>query len=213
MATLAEYRETMRYLAKSEVVRERLDTFSSINGDAFYPLQWWPKDMRMLFWKKPIIDNDTFKFVLFMSGNWCSPALFARWIMLSQFWAAPATAEKRARQIDFIINNADTKRHTWFYYDLDHKKLLFQQDGAKFLQVDLIEIDIALCRWKTKTQEPPNIIKLMTNWDFHSNSTPPKLIDPPDPVVRKPISANQGLSAINATPGINKRRVKFWKHT
>ncbi|KAJ7378817.1 hypothetical protein OS493_020415 [Desmophyllum pertusum] len=83
------------------------------------------EDMWMLFWKKPISDNDTFKFVLFVLGNWCSPALFVRWIMLSQFWAAPATAEKRTQQIDFIINNVDTKTHTWFYYNLDHKKLLF----------------------------------------------------------------------------------------
>lgn len=125
MATLAEYRSTQRYLSKQEVVQQRLQLFHSINGNAFFPLNWWPEDIRMAFWKKPISDTDTFKLVLFFLGNGCSPYLFNNWIMLSQFWANYATAEKRARQIDFILNNADTKANSWFYYDMDHKKLLY----------------------------------------------------------------------------------------
>ena len=125
MATLADYRSTLRYLSKQEVVQQRLQLFHSINGNAFFPLTWWPDDMRMAFWKKPISDTDTFKLVLFFLGNGCSPHLFSEWIMLSQYWANYATAEKRARQIDYIVINADTKANCWFYYDVDHKKLLY----------------------------------------------------------------------------------------
>lgn len=125
MATLAEYRSKLRYLSQREVVQERTQLFQDINGDAFYPLKWWQNDMRLAFWRKPIGDTDTFKLLLFFLGNGCSPVLFKDWIMLSQFWATPATAEKRARQIDFVLNNADTKAQSWFYYDLDHQKLLY----------------------------------------------------------------------------------------
>ena len=125
MATLELYKEKYRYLSKSEVVEERREILHSINGDAFFPLNWWPDDMKLLFWKKPLGDLDTFKLVLFLLGNGCPADLFTRWILLSQFWATPQLAEKRARQVDFILNNEDTKSHTWFYYDVDHGKLLF----------------------------------------------------------------------------------------
>ena len=61
-------------------------------------------------------ERDTFKLMLFCLGNGCSPNLITKWILLSQTWA-PDKAEKRARQIDYILNNADTNRSTWFYYD------------------------------------------------------------------------------------------------
>ena len=61
--------------------------------------------MKLLFWKKPVADLDTFKLVLFLLGNGCPPDLFRRWILSSQFWATPQLAEKRARQVDFILND------------------------------------------------------------------------------------------------------------
>ena len=62
----------------------------------------------MAFWQKPIGDVGTFKFMLFGLGNGCPPNL-----MLKQTWS-PEKAEKRARQIDFILNNEDGKRSQWF---------------------------------------------------------------------------------------------------
>jgi len=61
MATFNLYKEKYRYLSRSEVVEERREIFHSINGDAFFSLDWWPEDMKFLFWKKPIGDLDTFK--------------------------------------------------------------------------------------------------------------------------------------------------------
>ena len=82
---------------RSEVVEERRKILHSINGDDFSPLAWWPEDMMLLFWKKPIGDLETFKLVLFLLGNGCPPDLFTRWILLSQFSATLPAAEKRAR--------------------------------------------------------------------------------------------------------------------
>ena len=78
----------------------------------------------MIFWQKPIGDVGTFKLMLFGLVNGCPPNLMVRWILTSQTWS-PEKAEKRARQIDFILNNEDTKRGQWFYYDVDHRKLLY----------------------------------------------------------------------------------------
>ena len=125
MATLSEYRSTLSLLSRAEISQERLKLFQTINGDAFYPLSVWPQEMKMAFWRKPIGDSAAFKLSLFFLGNGCSPYLFRRWIMLSQFWSDKQLAEKRARQLDFIFNNADTKRHVWFYYDLDYLKYLY----------------------------------------------------------------------------------------
>ena len=66
-------------------------------------------------------DKETFKLLLFFHGNGCNPE-----ILLAQSWASSqATAEKRARQIQFVNDNVDSKRHQCFYYDLDYSKLLY----------------------------------------------------------------------------------------
>ena len=97
--------------------------------------------LRLTFWKKPIGDRETLKLMLFCLGNGCSPPLISRWILLSQTWA-PDKAEKRAQQLDYVLNNPEAKRETWFYFDLVHNKLLYlnglpkqqsqhQQDAAE----------------------------------------------------------------------------------
>lgn len=32
--------------------------------------------------------------------------------------------KKKVHQVDYILINADTKRSSWFYFDIDHQKLL-----------------------------------------------------------------------------------------
>ena len=82
--------------------------------------------MRLIFWKKPPSNTETFKLVLFLLGNGCASTLIVRWIMLAQYWAESIVkAEKRARQVDFIAMNEDTKKDKWFYFDVDYNKLLF----------------------------------------------------------------------------------------
>ena len=124
MATLNEYRSKFRLLSKHEVITERRKLFETINGDAFFPLKAWPKEYQRIFWAKPIGNKDTFKLMLFCLENGCAPQLITDWIILSQSWF-PCIAEKRAQQLDFILNNVDVNRNIWFYFDLDYDKWLY----------------------------------------------------------------------------------------
>jgi len=65
-----------------EVVERRREIMKIIDGDAFFPQKSWPKDMKLIFWKKPMKDEETFKLVLFLIGNSSSPDLIRRWIVL-----------------------------------------------------------------------------------------------------------------------------------
>ena len=124
MPSLRLVKEKLHWLSKQEIVEKRRELFKAINGDAFFPLKDWPKDLRKLFWMKPLSDSETFKLMLFCLGNGCSPSLITEWILLSQSWA-PEKFEKRARQLDFILLNMDQKRKSWFYFDIDYGKWLY----------------------------------------------------------------------------------------
>ena len=125
MAALKMYREEIRFLSKKEVSDRRRQLLKDVNGNTFFSLKLWPKEMQAVFWKRPMGDTETFKLALFFIGNGCAPTLFTEWILLAQYWAeSPQKAEKRARQIDFVVNNADRLNKKWFYFDVDYNKLL-----------------------------------------------------------------------------------------
>ena len=58
-------------------------------------------------------------------SNYCSPHIVEEWILTSQHWATLQKADKRARQIQFIVNNMDSKANVWFYFDIHHSTWLF----------------------------------------------------------------------------------------
>ena len=120
-------------IAMSDITQERRDFFQLLNGDIFYPISVWPQDIKLLFWKKPIGDTDTFKLLLFFLGNGCSPDIISQWILTSQYWADHKKADKRARQISFIRNNLTSKGHIWFYYDIHHSEWLFLNGEKRLL--------------------------------------------------------------------------------
>ena len=124
MATLDAYRAKFRWLTRQEITSYRRELFETINGDASFPLKAWPREYTKLFWAKPMGDMDVFKLTLFLSGNGCSPHVITSWILSSQNWS-PSKGEKRARQMDFILNNMDQKSGTWFYFDIDYGKWLY----------------------------------------------------------------------------------------
>ena len=104
IATLKLYHDEIKMLCKEEIVQERKELFKFINEDAFFPLSSWPKDMQLIFWKKPMGDEESFKLLLFFIGNGGGPTLISRWIMLAHFWAeSQQKVEKRARQVDFFF--------------------------------------------------------------------------------------------------------------
>ena len=126
MVSLRLHREEIALLSKPEVVEEKRKLMKVIDGDPFFPLKRWSKDTRLIFWKKPASETETFKLVLFLLRNGCAPTLIARWIMLVQYWAKSLVkAEKRVRQVDFIFMNEDNKKDKWFYFAVDYNKVLF----------------------------------------------------------------------------------------
>ena len=62
---------------------------------------------------------------IILLGNGCSKHLITEWILTSQHWTTLQKGIKRARQIDFINNNLDSKANIWFYYDVHHAIWLF----------------------------------------------------------------------------------------
>lgn len=132
---LYSYTLEMRNWGKEKIVRKRKELLKLIDGDVFYTLSRWPKEMQTLFWKKPLGDLDLFKMILFFVGNGCPPRVIIDWIISSQFWALCwVTHEKRARQIHFIMNNLERKKRNWFYFDIHVHHLLFLNGDFKHLK-------------------------------------------------------------------------------
>ena len=124
MTALKMYRQEIRLLSK-KVSGRRRELLKDLNGNALFSLKLWPKEMQAVFWKKPMGDTEAFKLALFFIGNGCAPILFTEWILLAQYWAESAQkAEKRARQINFVVNNADRQNSKLFYFEIDYNKLL-----------------------------------------------------------------------------------------
>ena len=86
----------------------------------------------MIFWKKPTRDQGTLKLMLFAEGNGCLPDLMRTWILLSQrLGMMPELPEKGKKQIDFIEDNLEQKRASWFYFDINYGKLLLLNGQPK----------------------------------------------------------------------------------
>lgn len=124
ISTLQLFNTEIKNLTKDQIIRQRQELFSSLNGDTFYPIKLWPMELQLLFWKKPIGDADTFKLFLFFIGNGCPSYLISKWILTSQHWSSTLKGQKRARQIDFIKLNLTNRAHDWFYFDLHYNAWL-----------------------------------------------------------------------------------------
>ena len=119
------YHHHLRNLSRASIIQQRLQLLNSFNCNAFIHFLFGHKSLRIIFWKKPISDKDTFKLFLFLIGNGCSPHLTSHWILTSQHWTTDKKAEKCARQLDFLLNNMDNKSHIWFYFDLHCEEWLY----------------------------------------------------------------------------------------
>ena len=124
-STLHFFNTQIWHLSRQQISQERLRLFQLINGDIFYQIRTWPRDMQQIFWKKPTGDEETFKLLLFFIGNGCPPNIISTWILTSQHWATHRKGEKRARQIDFVKQNLTIKDTIWFYFDLHHQQWLY----------------------------------------------------------------------------------------
>lgn len=128
---ISQYGLHAKGLSKQEMCKERNVLLGLLDGDVFYPMKIWPRWLKLMFWKKPLSDSETFKVFLFFIGNGCPPSVISKWIITSLYWSMNRRAwDKRARQLTFIVNNAKSKQKTWFYYDLHNKEVLYL-DGSE----------------------------------------------------------------------------------
>ena len=60
-----------------------------------------------------------------LSGKWLLTTHSRRMDSNISHWATLQKGDKRARQIQFIVNNMDSKANVWFYFDIHHSTWLF----------------------------------------------------------------------------------------
>ena len=114
--------------SKQKISEKRRDLLTIINGDMFYSISLWPRDIKRLFWNKPISDKDTFKLLIFFVENGSPPWLAEEWILTSTFWDK-TKVKTRQNQIRWILANLKNKRRSWFYFDLHLNKYVYL-DGS-----------------------------------------------------------------------------------
>lgn len=126
------YERYMRGSRKEEIVEKRLEVLRLIDGDVFYKLSQWPREMERLFWRKPVCDTGVLKLLLFAVGNGCPPNLMSEWILMSRYWCVlPAKCLKRGHQIDYILENLEKNKKKWFYFDIHHKRMAYLNGNFK----------------------------------------------------------------------------------
>lgn len=111
----------------SSIRSERQELFHLMNGELFYALSQWPNWMKMILWKKPFSDKDTFVMTLFLYGNGCPLFLIYKWILSSQYWAGDQHQKllKRKFQIEWILRNVSSKKESWYYFDMHCYKMVY----------------------------------------------------------------------------------------
>ena len=45
--------------SKNQISEKRRKVFEKINGDIFYPIESWPRELRLHIWKKPLSNRNT----------------------------------------------------------------------------------------------------------------------------------------------------------
>lgn len=121
---LFEYANVLFSINIVELRQKRRELLELINGDLFYQLHQWPQNYRLLFWKKPLSDNDTFKMFLFLTGNGCPIDTVQKWILTSNYWSTGDVRKRRMYQLAYLHTTLrkGQKDSIWFYYDM-HRRL------------------------------------------------------------------------------------------
>ena len=126
------FQNKMKMLDKKTVADKRRDLLKLLDGDVFYSINRWPRVIEQVFWKKPMSDVEVLKTLLFFLGNGCPPSFISQWIMLSQYWSfCEEKCLKRARQIDFIVNNVENNLNKWYYFYLHVGRQLYFNGTVK----------------------------------------------------------------------------------
>ena len=65
------------------LTNKRLAIFERINNDLLPPVSQWPESIQMIFWKRPMSDNETARIVWFLIGKYNMKYIFTRQVILS----------------------------------------------------------------------------------------------------------------------------------
>ena len=117
---MLELKQTICHSNRSTLEDIRRHTYSSLNGDCFYPDFTWPTHIRNIIYQCPLTDQQTFIIFLFFLGNGCSPYVISTWILTS-YYNRPHKLDKRIQQITWILRNIPTHSHRWFFYHIDSR--------------------------------------------------------------------------------------------
>ena len=129
---LTYFENEMHTLDKKAIVDKRIELVRLLDGDVFYSIRMWPRNIEETFWRKPIRDVEVLKLLLFFIGKGCPPTFISEWILLSQYWCfSREKCLKRARQIDFIVHNIDRNANKWYYFDMHVGRLLYINGTVK----------------------------------------------------------------------------------
>lgn len=117
---LIHYAENCFSFNRQQFIRERRQLLHLIDGELFYSLHLWPQSYKIMFWQKPLSDNNAFRIFLFLIGNGCLPEIALKWILSSAYFSDRIVKMKRLNQIHYLYTNfkEETKHSTWFYYDM-----------------------------------------------------------------------------------------------
>ena len=123
---LIYYENEMRMLEKKAVVDKRIELLRLLDGDVFYSMRIWPRSIERTYvmWK--------YLSCCYFFGNGCPPTFISKWILLSQYWCfSQEKCLKRARQIQFIVDNIDRNGSKWYYFDILVGRLLYMNGTVK----------------------------------------------------------------------------------
>ena len=118
---LEVYFKDLFFSDQEQKTTERMSLFRLLDGELFYRMELWPAKMKMMFWKKPLSDRETFQVILFLFGNGCPLDLAQKWILSSTCWALEWQAKTRLFQVLSLYSSlaGDENKSKWYFFDLE----------------------------------------------------------------------------------------------
>ena len=166
ISVTAIFNLNIRDLTRARLIDKRRHLLTLLNGDVLSNILLGTRHSTPLLEKNRLETSQvTFKLMLFFLGNGCSPQLITEWILTSQHWATLKKGEKRARQINFITNNLNSKSNIWFYYD--HATWLFLMEYLEAPEMLIYIKTQELCLLRTRITASRIILTIQKFYNIH----------------------------------------------
>ena len=63
------FRSQFAQFSSPSIITKRHELFRLLNGDSFYPISCWPRNIQSMFWKKSVVDVESFKLIHRRTGT------------------------------------------------------------------------------------------------------------------------------------------------